>query len=835
MHSIICQSQIVIANDYSSINNDFTTLYKLNIQTCERTDLCISNSDINPAIFISKDNEIYGTGVLQYFLYKFSDSIDCDLEFISGHLEPGNPTCHFNRQGDIWIVSAYLFKYITSENKWINKGSLGADSLTGRASSLTYRYNDYYYLNIRTGFYDYAIYKLDTLNPANSSKVLVLSDTLNIKALFSIRTSCTNYDTYIVRYSNILTNPATGRPICYLSALNFETGEISDVCTLSYDEWFMSVAEPWDDYEMECELTVDLDLDNSTMTSGENNYYNTEFCRTDSINIADLDDEVFSTEYIDSLHIFFKTMPPDGNNEYLFVPATDNIQILNNNSQFITLVNENKNEYIDLNLALRTALYRNDSINATPGIREIGVVAYGFGKSSDTAVAYIEIQPISSAGQDNSIDICETDSSFLLGNLLSEGASSFGYWDKSTVDIGYFNPSSDDPGEYLYIVDRENCVADTAHIRINVHELPEFEQIQDKSLCYGHSLSIELNYDDNLSLVWDDGSEVKTRKIDSSGIYSYIIKDTFGCKFLDTFEVVISQKPVSVSINDTICKGESVTFHNRIYDIPGSYLDTLKTISGCDSILYTIGIENFDTSVIEFLGDSGFCEGNYTEIKIESPITNLEVNGVPKICPLDFSKEGNYTISGYDLNGCYVESEISIVKYPRPEIIPMDLIGVNFERGRELEIDYNGNIVEYNWYPNSGLNCYDCPFPFITEKWEGTYKINVKNEYGCEDEAFFTIKYDDIIINVPNIISANSLNPINSYFFVKSNIDFQYDLFIFDRWGELIYKKDRIMANSNIDGWKASDRYNPGVYVYMIKYEENNEQKVISGDVTLIK
>ena len=165
----------------------------------------------------------------------------------------------------------------------------------------------------------------------------------------------------------------------------------------------------------------------------------------------------------------------------------------------------------------------------------------------------------------------------------------------------------------------------------------------------------------------------------------------------------------------------------------------------------------------------------------------------------------------------------------------MDLIGVNFERGRELEIDYNGNIVEYNWYPNSGLNCYDCPFPFITEKWEGTYKINVKNEYGCEDEAFFTIKYDDIIINVPNIISANSLNPINSYFFVKSNIDFQYDLFIFDRWGELIYKKDRIMANSNIDGWKASDRYNPGVYVYMIKYEENNEQKVISGDVTLIK
>ena len=44
--------------------------------------------------------------------------------------------------------------------------------------------------------------------------------------------------------------------------------------------------------------------------------------------------------------------------------------------------------------------------------------------------------------------------------------------------------------------------------------------------------------------------------------------------------------PVSVSVTETICQGETYIFHSRPLTTAGSYTDTLQTVHGCDSIVH---------------------------------------------------------------------------------------------------------------------------------------------------------------------------------------------------------------------------------------------------------
>jgi gliding motility-associated-like protein len=70
----------------------------------------------------------------------------------------------------------------------------------------------------------------------------------------------------------------------------------------------------------------------------------------------------------------------------------------------------------------------------------------------------------------------------------------------------------------------------------------------------------------------------------TTGIYRDTLQTNFGC---DSFIVLtLNIIPKSrVSIERIICEGQKITIGNHVYKVSGNYIDTLRSITGCDSII----------------------------------------------------------------------------------------------------------------------------------------------------------------------------------------------------------------------------------------------------------
>lgn len=120
----------------------------------------------------------------------------------------------------------------------------------------------------------------------------------------------------------------------------------------------------------------------------------------------------------------------------------------------------------------------------------------------------------------------------------------------------------------------------------------------------------------------------------------------------------------------------------------------------------------------------------------------------------------------------------------------------------------------------------------------GTYIISqiVINEFGCTDTAFSTIRlFGETSLYVPTAFTPND-DGKNDVFRAYGFHVFEYELQIFNRWGELIFETDDIM-----EAWNGT-KFNEGgpickseVYVWRIAYRDiDRVRHRIRGRVTLL-
>jgi len=133
------------------------------------------------------------------------------------------------------------------------------------------------------------------------------------------------------------------------------------------------------------------------------------------------------------------------------------------------------------------------------------------------------------------------------------------------------------------------------------------------------------------------------------------------------------------------------------------------------------------------------------------------------------------------------------------------------------------------------LDCDDCPNPKLVSAEEGYYTIEVENEHGCLTSNTITVSFKESNFYIPNIISNYPNTPINGIFFLQGNSYQQYELNIFDRWGNLLFQNENAIMNIEQDGWQPNGTVNSGVYVYMIKLTESGNTKILKGDITVIE
>jgi gliding motility-associated-like protein len=120
-----------------------------------------------------------------------------------------------------------------------------------------------------------------------------------------------------------------------------------------------------------------------------------------------------------------------------------------------------------------------------------------------------------------------------------------------------------------------------------------------------------------------------------------------------------------------------------------------------------------------------------------------------------------------------------------------------------------------------------------------TYEVILiaEDSLGCIDTSLisFTIQ-EDFVVYVPNTftLDVNNVNELFIPVFSDINDVKQYELLIFDRWGELI--------------WRSTDKYTPwdgiykgkkcqdGIYTWKLTYtRENNYIAILVGHVNLLR
>lgn len=136
----------------------------------------------------------------------------------------------------------------------------------------------------------------------------------------------------------------------------------------------------------------------------------------------------------------------------------------------------------------------------------------------------------------------------------------------------------------------------------------------------------------------------------------------------------------------------------------------------------------------------------------------------------------------------------------------------------------------------------DGDFSEETEVWHNytepgvylPYQI-VENEYGCRDRSYQQITVIPVIpVLVPNAFTpdGNSFNNIFKPIFYESQV---FQLYIYDRWGELIYSAHEMDASW--DGSYNGQLVEDGIYIWKIIYTDYKTglPVEIGGHVTVLK
>ena len=137
--------------------------------------------------------------------------------------------------------------------------------------------------------------------------------------------------------------------------------------------------------------------------------------------------------------------------------------------------------------------------------------------------------------------------------------------------------------------------------------------------------------------------------------------------------------------------------------------------------------------------------------------------------------------------------------------------------------------------------CTNCPVLQLEAYLGGTITLEAYDIRGCYIEqsiTFQVVRKRDVY--VPNVFSPNGDN-LNDVFtlFTDADVTEITVLEVYDRWGDLVYKREKFPPNDPTIGWDgkfAGEDLNPGVYVYRMEILYGDGLKDnLAGDVTIIR
>ncbi|NNE15450.1 MAG: hypothetical protein HKN51_10770 [Saprospiraceae bacterium] len=207
-----------------------------------------------------------------------------------------------------------------------------------------------------------------------------------------------------------------------------------------------------------------------------------------------------------------------------------------------------------------------------------------------------------------------------------------------------------------------------------------------------------------------------------------------------------------------------------------------------------------------------------------------------------FDLSGQYSVELVDLeNGCVNSEEFNIVDPLMPTInLPSSVTLVNDEQEELIPI-FNidaSTISDILWETEGTLSCYNCLTTTIIEATDGMLiNVTITTEEGCTATTEVRVSVKRIPkIYIPNVFTPS--DGINFTMYSNTDIDQIDALYIYDRWGNLIFNNLAFNPNDPDQGWngtKDNKDVVQGVYVYLFQYVVNGQVENNYGTITLIR
>ena len=246
------------------------------------------------------------------------------------------------------------------------------------------------------------------------------------------------------------------------------------------------------------------------------------------------------------------------------------------------------------------------------------------------------------------------DGSILTPDSITQPGGTFS---SATVAVnpntGSVSLSTANVGAHLVTYTTSGACADVYTVPLVIGEV--FQDTTLRMLCAGDSLFIQGAYQT------------------TDGVYTDSLQSSTGCDSLITLDLRFRNE-IQAFTNPFICGGDSIFLQGGWQDTSGTYIDTLMSSAGCDSIIYSsLTVFPQDTAQIS-LPRFNFCPtdsivrvlntSNNTGIYAVSPSNGLQFNS--STGEIDFSQSvpNMYTILFLTSGTCHDTSTVSFRLHP---------------------------------------------------------------------------------------------------------------------------------------------------------------------------
>jgi len=398
------------------------------------------------------------------------------------------------------------------------------------------------------------------------------------------------------------------------------------------------------------------------------------------------------------------------------------------------------------------------------------------------------------------------------------------------------------PGSYTCIViDNNNCTATTA---INVTEPTQvIASTSNHTICLGSTATVTSTAIGGVgpyTFNWNGGTEIgQTINVSPSQdtTYTLIVTDVFGCNSpsVNSNITVLLQPSVTVSNNDSICVGSSITLQATVSGTvvgninylwsPGSFTTSSINVSPASTTVYNLSValngicpantikqvtvavvpnpvvgvvnpsaEGCAPLCVNFKDNSSTALGTLTSWGWNFTNGASSIDKDPKIC---FNEAGTYTGEHSVVNsfGCISTVTFGVISiFPKPiadfNHAPLKPI-INIDQEVVFtDASWGANIVSWNWFfMNTAQYTSIMQNPTFNYTEAGTYVVAliVKSDKGCTDTLLRPLVVgEDYGLYVPNVFTPND-DGLNDGFQPKGFGIVKYELYVFDRWGEKLF------------------------------------------------